>query len=1702
MDVSNYVWSVLWVILSIFYILGVLLWRLGVAISLVFFDLFAFFRNRRGLLAVLLVLIAGGIVLQEFQEEVMIATDVVWMCSVRQLGEIVNSIAISLVRIPWEFLSLQSNNIVLVITQSFVQLLDEIGLLVDLGSIASKSVGLSSVKAMIFGDAPQHIADWVSAIAALFQPLLQGIVEFFVCAWDWASNIFVSLFTARNIFSQDCTFCALDPDPNQCPIRDSFLSSAEADCNECHDFLVDGAGCAGVLADAIFLDFLSEVSGGATSFRRIFRALGCVVRSLIYPPLFIFQTFFTPNTVSNLPPCIAIQDTLNIADRESLITLWWMAGDLNIYDDCEPATGGGFSDRCCGRPAGCDFPSAGGDDLPIGFVPCGGELIAAITGDTFDDLLEILLSFFLKIINDIIISFHRIVDAFDPSVTGFDTCAKNWPIMGAPGITPGVCHYDNTDVNFELYVPDGGIHQCFQLAVDFMCDDPAANAPLLVGLCDSGVIEFLFVDVMIGLDFTVCPFVALPLYLGNPACDNNVTAFQTCLNNLANNAPIWAPFADALVAILTVITELIAGVQALVDRAFNSFECLLRCGPAEFVSNELLECFKPGCCSGSEGCEDSPGNNTFQDFYERMTSDEMPPASPKALEDWRAMLHGPFGVEPGTWCDIVLRSTPPSHVVRDNWGSYMAYFSCMAAYGIRYKIAMGCNVSDAADLGIGSTMSTFVSCAPQFAANYSRDMGSPTGIPVEPGERGSLPGWIQAIDFSAGGMDWSPDFFQPLWRNVKATSVWRRGAEFVAHYRMRAAAGAEPDELEELAAEFANDLLRFQRTRRWRNESFPEEEGEMGDEIAPSMRSSYVSANGKRRYREMSAAQFKDIPDRFWQRAAELGVLSAPENATLAVPEDARAVWEMLTERAQVQYWPRVQGFAGIMRALRMRDGRHVIGILTGRTKYVISRQEFVSARAFERERKIVAWARDDAEENRTSLIGMALGMTEYHPRQTRRRFEPFPFPAPVVLAENGTVIEREVPIMAWMRDAAAYVRVKHREYQMRREIKRAAGLHQKESWNPWIYSWLDWGIERAGYGAARVTDGLRATVARVDAFLHTPTDDPDHYWDSIAAFFADWFQCTIPENINGDAPYSPFCLFLLPEQALRHWQPLTTESKWAPEIDWPPELIATECETIFNGDQNLFSFEFSNNCNLDPAPPAEQHTCTDPGSCLTGTVVVTDTGLTFNHTAISYTFSGSADCDVNFFQFGLTRCIADDQIVRVASAVGDPEGCLVSVVENVNDTDCPIFLGENDVRVTITGSDVCTVTLTFDHEMQYTDGQLALGSVQEPTCYNCTQPVPLRCTTAPPVDPYANLRPFCPTCDYCEREYRSCADAGFADIIDSIGYILAAIPRLLEELITGGIDFTLFENLWGVTFVTLIFSANIIFILGSFCITWPAFVLQIEIIYLVPWTIFIVFGDTVPWALIIITAIIVISNRLSALTTIFAIILSTLSSIVILWFLNIVFDFAPDIFPFNLVQIVLDGLYFVDDFIPLWFFKVGSLITRLEEWNIPPNQPLPALANFCFFWQFSNLAAAALILITSPVLFRFLFRGVFAIFLAFFALVLLLFGARRRIRNIITRQRTEDNARTNNVQDTRFSAFQDRVERAISGGAERVFADVRVGWRLIAGGTGRSTRTRASTRERERGSGTDRSIVPIALVMDEGAGAGAASAPRRRRRD
>ena len=1710
-----------WVLLVVYGLIRLLtncllfVWRAAVAGIVTLRGFFqALLKNR--IIAVTFVgLFAAGLPMQLFQEEIMTGVDMTYECGIYPTVEfLANAFPLPVMRVPWEVMSVEYNNIALALVEGIDDLFSDMRTLVRVGQLTSVKSGLSTLSLMLLDNELDGLVDVFNDLAAGFFGYIEGLWDFMKYTLSIIVAIVNTVFIKLDFFGASCSLCSADPLP-ACGLRQKIAPHiANYDCDACHEHVADIFGLVGAFADALVGNSVSGASNGGTSFTRIFRALGCVVRSMWMYPMHILDASALAATPYS---CETLEQIYDITDTSSSVSRWFLAGDPTFYNcNDDPQL-------CCGRPSGCAFPSDAsgpGTDLPIGIAPCVGELFRALTNDAVDDWLEVVLTFLAKPLMLIVKTVSRAIECSDPPpVPAYNNatlseCLANYrdqDCASSSSSNPGVCAYSGSDA-----APTGGIHVCFSMIYTCLNDDPEKHAPLLVPLLNSGasgtsIIEFFLVDMFrYTVDFVACPFVTLGCCMECNACD--FSEWVDKLGHVETCSPAWWDVLEWLHTLLHwvdvhVVVPLgqlktsVASLKIAMAKVAGVLECLDHCYEGTFIPfpadgvcsggcDDIVELIE--CLGGKTGC-DAGDELPVMDAYRRERADlynaTLPP-DPAKLATWCTYVTDTLGVSRGSICNEVLCSTTPRRAAKSsNFGTYIGYHTCLSLYGGRYKLAADCSPGDATnktatDLGIDAygypltdTQYIMDNVCDDAGRKRALERASTLFHDVNETDTPTNNTWSTAgakvfpqkiLDLLSANASVNANVTANVWQAIQTTRLYARSAEFYATYNAAAGSGinvtnATQERLDTLFADYANDVLSLYHRKRFRNETDAN-----ADESMLALDEYVAPATGAvRKY--LTPARMVARREDVFAKMTELHILAPdkPTAAHAAIDAATMARWTAINDVLHIEHRPWFQFAAGVARALRTRDGANLAGMLSGSTKYATSRGAFITAGRFRKE------ARDAT---RPSLLDIAPGSgitrlvagddtaaalkaarsarhamgTTWNARSPRS-YLPFPIPRPLE-GENDWFEPTPGPPLReqmWSRMSRSNTKYKtRRAVQMAKRKERGLGDFNA---NQILYDGVDWffGLFSIG-GVEGLLNGL---VANTMVFWEE-FDLRNFTEESVEQKITDFFRCDIPENINGTQLHSPFCVGLLREDAFALFSAVTdTEGQFPPQIPWPADLITQQCETVYNGEgaDDVFLFDFSNNCKL-PAPKVREEVCAESiGSCA-GILALRAAEVAVRRNVVQYVFTQTnATCALATAAFYVPTCT---DITDVASILGNmgvnaPE-CVTdfTISTDASGAGCEPGIPEPPAGRAVLRlafdlplDGICIVNVTFASGIAFASGAsaVAVAGVGEDACKNCSLTVPTKtCLTSGDtlVDPWAELRPFCDTCDYCEREYQSCADAGFGDFLHTFLYMTGHIPLVGDEALYGGIDVKIVENWIGPPVVIIGFFTAAMPLVPLLCIGLPlcltSWAVYINITHVFTWSLLVFFGGLLPYPVLffaaamyayypagyemivlgivivmspgiafaarLILAVLVFVTRIPKVKEFVPYIIAINSVLLAAWLLSLVFTFPHLSGVLNINQALSDVLVVMDDSIFLFWLDVRPLIARVSAFIYPTAAAVPPLHTFCFWWNWGNLALLALLMLFAIWPLLLLFRWAFPPFLLALESLWLAFDMRRRV--------------------------------------------------------------------------------------------------------
>lgn len=1425
-------------------------------------------------LLIALVIFGVGVLFVEFQEETQTSVDAIYECGVFPAGEIGFSFFHFVWRRPYEFFATQWNDLMIFIYDSLGQIFEDIQNLVEIKRLYKEAKVLDQVTEEVFSFT-QGISAVIKAVFRLIRDTAVRIGEVIVCVQDLFVRFLTAVALQISFINEGCTYCAMDPLANgdtefNCTLRNAVLDRPEPDCMQCNNFLADGFECVGRVFNVITFGFIED------KLPRIMRAMACVIGSMFKPPAVIF---------SGLIDNLITDNCMGFNDLDDTLEQWFLSED-------------------CGKPdpgTNCELPGEfckDCTDLPIGVIPCFTEFLRAITDDEFDDFFELIFSFIFSFIQIIIDSIVGIRDCFVDEE--FKDCLDNFPTCNVCEPDAGYCEYDFDDTQFEFIVPDKGIHECFALLS--ACLDDEENIVLLQPLFDIGLMQFLFDDFWrFTVDMATCPFAILIDCFDETDCDAGDFAFPLQFLNppicifdcVAEGVPPFsfvAEFArDALIDLGE--SDVIQWVVDLVDLVTDTIRALI----------EVWECWRE-CTTRRDFIIFFTITNITSGFFNCMTGNEPTcPVDDKSLkhefelneslvdpEVWNAFWVD-NNVYNDTMCGEVLHSMNPNEVDLTDPFKYSLYWGCMGVASAVLPLKNKCS-PELIDVGalysfnsLPQAFSALLDCEHEIRHNRNdtlKTMEKASDLIQKHGP--DIKGAVRSINLYSGVLT-------RLWKRFEKSPFYSLTNEFI-------------DRWQDINYQYSgNETGIILRSKFDSNKEQQQKELYMlyVNAFLWNYRSRFSPGSFHRKSKELalpevsSLQEFQGIPRdhkyiTFQDLESKKAVALDLYQNTKSWKEDAPQTFSVLGKiystvhrRFNFDESPWVQSIEAVVHAIKTQNFGDYLKWAKNEKGFLYE-EGFVEVDHYDR--KIVQNRRD----LNNSLIGYVNGM--YEPRRPRKL----------------NLMPRDDHITFWSEDISTVIAsVRDERVKKRAELKEQGfsrtmrgTLEEGFDANQKLFDFVDKILVKLG-----IDGSLNALYEKLKVNWDGSTFES--FVNKTRDFLEDYITCAIPENIDGTDIYSPWCLNLLPEHFFRFFALVPTEF-FPVQVPWPEDLIREPCVTTYNGNNDLFEFEFSNNCDLENDTFADQR-------------ILCDFPIPCDLCLKEYRACGTAFC-----RFQNDSSLNADEM-------------------------CDVLGGTQN------GNGLCDV-----------DGELlSLGE----------------------------------QCDRLNGEFQT----GFGDILDSLFYLLAAIPRLLDFLITGGIELRLVETIsnlrLGVLFVITVATSPLFLLLNFFK---DGLEIQFSL-----WTIAVLFGDEVPIGLLLVIFLTRTLRRRPDFSMYLLFLYIVLIVLIVLWIVSLFTDFPNLVETLNFVGWILTALEWIQSF-PLFFWlNLNPLILRLERFDFGTG-PIPPLENFCFAWTFGNFGLLILVVFFGVFLARLLYIWLLALWIFILEIYLILFQTYQRLRNLNTRNRVD----------------------------------------------------------------------------------------------
>lgn len=520
---------------------------------------------------------------------------------------------------------------------------------------------------------------------------------------------------------------------------------------------------------------------------------------------------------------------------------------------------------------------------------------------------------------------------------------------------------------------------------------------------------------------------------------------------------------------------------------------------------------------------------------------------------------------------------------------------------------------------------------------------------------------------------------------------------------------------------------------------------------------------------------------------------------------------------------------------------------------------------------------------------------------------------------------------------------------------------------------------------------------------------------EKIGQGVVDWlgriFDCRIPRNIAGrftrgnqtfEELYSPFCLPLLYEGLYQSgWFGPFPNGLIPLQVPWPAALIKRDCKKVFTGNNRLFTFKQHSQCRRGARQTTTEPACL--ASCCTGPEARCDLARpeTLNTLAASRCLRQCCE-----FTPGCRR-------VQNCGFVGDAR---LAVLANGTE-----IRGLGLACDTTSDHPVCIQACCIDTLGPRLCNPLVPESLDSDAAAACLRtccagypvyegaPAPTQCQPVPAcgfeqdVGGPGTVRiktdcifPYCDSsdqfCDYCKREYFTCAESGFSDILDVVLFLVASVPWIVEFVVKGGIRARALEPvvLWVTTFTLggialatfVLFPVALVlfnlFGLGLLWIVARTFALENDVI---PFVFFVLAGVTLLYAF-------GLERILKEGGGVLWIVISVLLFAVVVSLFTVVPDNYTEIF--NIVGGLIASVKWMKTRNAFAWLPLDDILFRLRQYDYVELGGIPSLHYTCALtgpWAFTGWGTLTLLLVAGTPFLTFASEVALATFLLPFSL-------------------------------------------------------------------------------------------------------------------
>jgi hypothetical protein len=171
-----------------------------------------------------------------------------------------------------------------------------------------------------------------------------------------------------------------------------------------------------------------------------------------------------------------------------------------------------------------------------------------------------------------------------------------------------------------------------------------------------------------------------------------------------------------------------------------------------------------------------------------------------------------------------------------------------------------------------------------------------------------------------------------------------------------------------------------------------------------------------------------------------------------------------------------------------------------------------------------------------------------------------------------GYDLENLLPSVSFI---SAFVRNESMKAQERKQKFKDSSSSNTTNFNDYIINILDFFIRLFGSSVDVIKDAI---INLIKLVLNL---DYEYFFENtLVRYLIGRATCTWPANVDGTDTYNPLC-FPLVFEGIYDWITPIPNFFFRIQIPWPKEMIEVDCVKIYNGKQNFWEFQFSDDCGI-----------------------------------------------------------------------------------------------------------------------------------------------------------------------------------------------------------------------------------------------------------------------------------------------------------------------------------------------------------------------------------------------------------------------------------------------------------------------------------------------------------------------------------------